>query len=118
MEQLEGLSCSDTPFVFTSEEFTAGFLKAVFLRCGKSFIRPYIAIDKLAAIPFGYLMQRRALNIPSLIDPSSSSNLFFDDQLQELYELTKCVFENLCIRYDVRCPGQFDKLYAAELCGV
>ena len=35
-----------------------------------------------------------------------------------LYELTKCVFENLCIRYDVRCPGQFDKLYAAELCEV
>ena len=118
VEQLEGLSCSNTPFVLTSEEFTAGFLKAAFLRCGKSFVRPYVAIDKLAAIPFGYLMQCHALNTPSLIDPGSSSNLFFDDQLQELYELTKCVFENLCIRYDVRCPGQFDKLYAAELCGV
>ena len=93
-------------------------LKAAFLRCGKPFIRPYIAIDKLAAIPFGYLMQRHALNIPSLIDPSSSSNLFFDDQLQDLYALTKCVFENLCTRFDVRCPGQFDKLYAAEFCGV
>ena len=49
VEQLEGLSCSDTPFVFTSEEFTAGFLKAAFLRCGKSFTRPYVAIDKLYA---------------------------------------------------------------------
>lgn len=115
VERLEELPCSNTPFVFTSEEFTSGFLNAAFLRCGKSFDRPYLAIDKLASIPFGYLMQRRALDIPLLVEPNHS-NLFPDDPLEELYELTKCVFHDLSNRYDVHCPEHFDKLYAAELC--
>lgn len=38
----------DTPFVFTDENYTAGFLNAAYLKCGKSFDRPYVAIDKLA----------------------------------------------------------------------
>lgn len=116
VEELDSLPCDTTPFVFTGEEYTAGFLNAAFLRCGKSFTRPYVAIDKLANIPFGYLMQRRAQNIPSLVNPESCSSLFPDDQIQELYELTKCVYENLRIRYDVHCPDHFEKLYAAELC--
>ena len=116
VEQIEELSCSDTPLVFTSEEFTAGFLNAAFLRCGKSFDRPYLAIDKLASIPFGYLMQRRALSIPWLVENSPSNDRFPDEPLCELYELTRCVFESLINRYDVHCPGQFEKLYAAELC--
>ena len=116
VEQLEELPCSDTPLVFTSEEFTAGFLNAAFLRCGKSFNRPYLAIDKLASIPFGYLMQRRALNIPWLVENTPSNDLFPDEPLRELYELTRCVFKDLTNRYDVHCPGQFEKLYAAELC--
>ena len=116
VEQIEELSCSDTPLVFTSEEFTAGFLNAAFLRCGKSFDRPYLAIDKLASIPFGYLMQRHALSIPWLVENSPSNDRFPDEPLCELYELTRCVFESLINRYDVHCPGQFEKLYAAELC--
>ena len=93
-------------------------MNAAFLRCGKALDRPYLAIDKLANIPFGYLMQRRARNIPSLADPESTEDLLFDTELQELYALTKCTFDALMNRYDVRCPGQFDKLYAAELSNV
>ena len=118
IEELDALPCKSIPFVFTDEDYTTGFLNAAFLRCGKALDRPYLAIDKLANIPFGYLMQRRARNIPSLTDPESTENLLFDTELQELYALTKCTFDALMNRYDVRCPGQFDKLYAAELSDV
>lgn len=118
VSELETLPCADTPFVFAGEDFTAGFLNAAFLRCGKTFDRPYLAIDKLANIPFGYLMQRRARNIPSLIAPELTENACFDTELQSLYALTKCTFEALLARYDVHCPGQFDKLYAADITDV
>lgn len=118
VSELEALPCEDTPFVFTNEDFTAGFLNAAFLRCGKTFDRPYLAIDKLANIPFGYLMQRRARNIPSLIAPELTENACFDTELQSLYALTKCTFEALLARYDIHCPGQFDKLYAADITDV
>lgn len=118
VSELEALPCGDTPFVFTGEDFTAGFLNAAFLRRGKAFDHPYLAIDKLANIPFGYLMQRRARNIPSLIAPELTENACFDTELQSLYALTKCTFEALLARYDVHCPGQFDKLYAADITDV
>lgn len=113
--ELDALPCKDTPFAFTREDFTAGFLNAAFLRCGKTFDRPYLAIDKLANIPFGYLMQRRARNIPLLVAPELTESAYLDPELQALYALTKCTFEALLTRYDVRCPGQFDKLYAADM---
>lgn len=118
VSELETLPCKDTPFVFTNEDFTTGFLNAAFLRCGQSFDRPYLAIDKLANIPFGYLMQRRARNIPSLIAPELTENAYLDTELQSLYTLTKCTFEALLSQYDVHCPGQFDKLYAADITDV
>lgn len=116
--ELNALPCKDTPFVFTGEDFTAGFLNAAFLRSGKTFDRPYLAIDKLANIPFGYLMQRRARNIPSLVAPELTESAYLDPELQALYALTKCTFEALMTRYDVRCPGQFEKLYAADITDV
>mgnify|MGYP005864054785 FL=1 len=67
LEELDSLPCKDTPFRFTNEDFATGFLNAEYLRCGKTFDRPYVAIDKLANIPFGYLMQRKAWNIPALV---------------------------------------------------
>ncbi|MFQ8767723.1 MAG: hypothetical protein ACLR8U_15340 [Oscillospiraceae bacterium] len=39
-----------------------------------------------------------------------------DEELQKLFALTACTFEALQTRCDVRCPGEFEKLYAAELC--
>lgn len=56
LEELDSLPCKDTPFLFANEDFATGFLNAEYLRCGKTFDRPYVAIDKLANIPFGYLM--------------------------------------------------------------
>ena len=38
--------------------------------------------------------------------------------IESIASLTKCTFDALMNRYDVRCPGQFDKLYAAELSNV
>ena len=116
LAELDELPCKDTPFLFTDEEFMTGFLNAAYLRCGKTFDRPYIAIDKLANIPFGYLMQRKARNIPSLTDPECAEHLLFEEPLQELYALSSCTFGALQTRYDVPCPGAFEKLYAAELC--
>ena len=118
LEELDSLPCKDTPFLFANEDFATGFLNAEYLRCGKTFDRPYVAIDKLANIPFGYLMQRKAWNIPSLIAPELTENACFDTELQSLYALTKCTFEALLARYDVHCPGQFDKLYAADITDV
>ena len=115
LEELDSLPCKDTPFLFTNEDFATGFLNTEYLRCGKTFDRPYVAIDKLASIPFGYLMQRKAWNIPALIGFETSGKQPFDDQLQKLYALSRCTFEALQTRYDVRCPGEFEKLYAAEL---
>ena len=115
LEELDSLPCKDTPFLFTNEDFATGFLNAEYLRCGKTFDRPYVAIDKLANIPFGYLMQRKAWNIPALVGFESVGNQPFDDQLQKLYALSRCTFEALRDRGDVRCPGEFGKLYAAAL---
>ena len=39
-----------------------------------------------------------------------------DEELQKLFALTACTFEALQTRCDVRCPEEFAKLYAAELC--
>ena len=116
IEELEGLPCKDTPFLFTNEDFVTGFLNAAYLRCGKTFDRPYVAIDKLSGIPFGYLMQRKARDIPTLIGFHPRGTQPFDDQLQKLFALSRCTFEALQTRCDVRCPGEFEKLYAAELC--
>lgn len=93
-----------------------GFLNAEYLRCGKTFDRPYVAIDKLAGIPFGYLMQRKAWNIPALVGFKTLRKQPLDEELQKLFALTACTFEALQTRCDVRCPEEFAKLYAAELC--
>ncbi len=116
LEELDALPCADTPFLFANENFVTGFLNAEYLRCGKTFDRPYIAIDKLASIPFGYLMQQKAWNVPALIGFEAAGKQPFDDQLQKLYALSRCTFETLQTRCDVRSPGEFEKLYAAELC--
>lgn len=41
LEELDSLPCKDTPFLFTNEDFATGFLNAEYLRCGKTFGRPY-----------------------------------------------------------------------------
>ena len=115
LEELDGLPCKDTPFLFTNEDFATGFLNTEYLRCGKTFDRPYVAIDKLANIPFGYLMQRKAWNIPALVGFKTLRKQPLDEELQKLFALTACTFEALQTRCDVRCPGEFEKLYAAEL---
>lgn len=115
VDYLESLRCSDTPFVFENEAYTAGFLHAAYLRCGKAFTRPYLAIDTLANIPFGYLLERHAKTIPSHIGAEPIKNYAYSDRLQALGTLTKCVFENLILRYGIRCPATFDRLYAAEI---
>lgn len=115
IDKLDALSCKNTPFVFTNEDFMTGFLNAAYLRCRKHFTRPYIAIDKLAQVPFGYLMQRKALNIPAYADPESAEEMLMNENLQQLYALTKCTFDSLRNRYDVHCPAHFNKLYAAEM---
>ena len=89
LEEPDTLPCKDMPFLFTTEDFMTGFLNAEYLRCRKTFVRPYIAIDKLVNIPFGYLMQRRAWNIPALVSFEPAEKQPLDDQLQKLYALSR-----------------------------
>lgn len=115
IEELDSLLCESIPLVFVRETYTTNFLHAAFLCCGKTFDRPYIAIDKLATIPFGYLMEDKPPRISTGDDPSLSSNLLMSNELQDLYALTSCTFDALVTRYNVHCPGQFDNLYATPL---
>ena len=120
IEELDSLLCESIPLIFTEEtfteeNFTTEFLHAAFLCCGKTFDRPYIAIDKLATIPFGYLMESNPPCISVRDYPILPANLLMSKEMQALYALTSSTFDALVTRYNVHCPGQFDNLYATPL---
>lgn len=107
------------PFILQNEEFYHAFLKALYHFCDKKFDHPYIAIDGLCAIVFGYMLFRRsediARNLPGRKYPRTPVDV---SELAHLYDITLAVFENLQDRYDVRAPGQFKDLYFSNIrCG-
>lgn len=104
------------PFIIETEKYDYPALKALYHYCGKKFDHPYIAIDGLAAIAFGYKLLRRNSDLVNAV--SDKIKLYIPEgerYIAELYALTVAVFENLRDRYDVRCPGQFKSLYFGEI---
>ena len=104
------------PFIIETEKYDYPFLKALYHFCGKKFDQPYVAIDGLAAIPFGYkLIRRRKDLLDSITDRKHPRTPIEDSDLAGLYDLTLTVFENLQERYDVHCPGHFPSLYFGQI---
>lgn len=105
------------PFIIRTEKYDYPALKALYRFCGKKFDRPYIAIDGLTAITFGYKLIRRSGELVKAVSDKILPYVREDEKyIAELYVLTLAVFENLKNRYDVRSPGQFHKLYFSKIC--
>lgn len=112
---LENLPHS-APFIIETEKYNYPALKAMYHFCGKEYDHPYVAIDGLAAIAFGYKLLRRIGDLANAVSDKMKLYIPEDERyIAELYALTVAVFENLRDRYDVRCPGQFKSLYFGEI---
>lgn len=104
------------PFIIETEKYDYPALKALYHFCGKKFDHPYVAIDGLAAIAFGYKLLRRSSDLVKAVSDRMQLYIPEDERyIAELYALTVAVFENLRDRYAVRCPGQFKSLYFGEI---
>ena len=107
------------PFIIRSDEYDYAFIKALYHFSDRKFNHPYIAIDGLTAIVFGYLLCRRSSDLISMLPYRKYQRTPVNiTSIAELYDLTLAVFENLQDRYDVRAPGHFKTLYFGEIrCG-
>ena len=115
IEYLENLP-HPAPFIIETEKYDYPFLKAVYHFCGRKFDHPYVAIDGLSAIAFGYKLIRRSRDLVNAVSDRLQCYVPEEERyLAELYALTLAVFENLRDRYDVRFPGQFKSLYFGEI---
>ena len=104
------------PFILETEKYDYPALKALYHFCGKKFDHPYVAIDGLAAIAFGYKLLRRSADLVKAVSDRMQRYIPEEDRnIAELYALTLAVFDNLQNRYNVRCPGQFKSLYFGEI---
>ena len=104
------------PFIIKTEKYDYPALKALYHFCGKKFDHPYIAIDGLSAIVFGYKLLRRSSDLANEVSDLLHLYIPEDERyIAEMYTLTVAVFENLRNRYNVRCPGHFKSLYFGEI---
>ena len=105
------------PFILETEKYDYPFLKALYHFCGKKFDRPYVAIDGLASIAFGYKLLRRTSDLVDAVSDRLRSYYVPEEErcIAELYALSLAVFENLRNRYDVQCPGHFHSLYFGKI---
>ncbi len=110
---------SPSPIILKSIKYYLPFLKALYHSCGEKFDLPYIAIDGLAAIAFGYMVFRKPYDIlPAVKQRRYERTPMEHPCLAELYDLTLAVFENLQERYGVCAAGELHSLYDAEIeCG-
>lgn len=100
------------PLVLAVEDFQVSFLKNAWHMCGKRFTKAYIGLDGLAALTFPQSLSRTMDSLLALVSIRRYKRTHVDNPyLAQFYDLTLAVFEALQNRYDVRCPGHFDKLY-------
>lgn len=100
------------PLVLAVEDFQVSFLKNAWHMCDKRFAKAYIGLDGLAALTFPQSLSRTMDSLLALVSIRRYKRTHVDNPcLAQLYDLTLAVFEALQKRYDVRCPGHFDKLY-------
>ena len=103
---------SPSPWIVYSDGYFIPFLKSLFLSCGEKFDVPFIAMDELAALTFGYMGWHRAFDILPKLQESKKERVDVPHKyMQQLYDLTLAVFENLRERYDIRSFGELQSLY-------
>lgn len=113
VEELESLNA---PLLFFCENYNSAFLDVAWHLCGKTFEKPYLALDGLAAIAFGHNLMRTEKELQESIEGRMlERSPVSDPYLARLYDLTLTVFEELQNRYDVHAPCHFDKLFGAEI---
>lgn len=119
-QAVEFLNNLPAPVIFETAGYELPFLKALYHGCGQRFDLPYLAIDGLAAIPFGYTVCREPRDIRAAIPRRKQERTPIDHPgLAELYDLTLAVFENLQDRYGVGSAGELPQLYDGEIaCGM
>jgi len=107
------------PIIVESYRYFIPFLQMLFRSCGQHFELPYIQMDVLTAINFGYLLCRSPYEVlPHLESRKYDRAPIEHPYLAKLYDLTLAVFENLQDRYGVRAAGDFHSLYYATIeCG-
>ena len=107
------------PLVVKFYDYFIPFLKVLYHSCGQKFKQPYIQMDVLAAINFGYTLFREPYDVLPLLEQRTLDRTPIEQPyLEKLYDLTIAVFENLQDRYAVRAAGDFHKLYYAMIeCG-
>jgi len=107
---------SPAPIIIESDRYYLPFLKAMYYSCGQKFNLPYIAIEGLAAITFGYTVFREPYDILDTVKQRKYNRTPMEHTyLAKLYDLTLCVFENLQGRYGVRSAGDFCSLYYGNI---
>ena len=85
-----------------------------FHMCGKTFVRPYVALESLAALTFGSRLFRSVSEIAALEHYRRRKRSFLhSEELAKLYDVTLSVFEALQ-RRDIHAPGHFNKLFGIE----
>ena len=107
------------PLVVKFYDYFIPFLKVLYHSCGQKFKMPYIQLDVLTAISFGYTLFRQPYDVLPLLEQRKLERTPLNQPyLEKLYDLTLAIFENLQERYAVRAAGDFHKLYYAVIeCG-
>ncbi len=115
VEHISNLPNRYAPFIFWNEDYTGDFLKMAWRLCGKQFEHPYIALNGLASLIFGYTLNCT----PSKLHNSEHKRRITrteveDEQSDMLYDITLSVFEALMQYFDIRSPFDLSKLLADE----
>lgn len=107
------------PIIVKFYDYFIPFLKALYHSCGQKFQLPYVQMDVLTAINFGYMLFRKPYDILQLIERHKYNRTAIGQPyLEKLYDLTLAVFESLQERYGVRAAGDFHSLYYGMIeCG-
>ncbi len=112
IRNLTDLEYPYAPFLFTSQAYMKSFLSAAYHACGKQFNAQYLSVDALAARLFGYtLMLDPSEMLDAIGCTRKGASVLQDPYLAEIYNISLAVFHGLKERFDVRAPGDFDKLY-------
>ena len=99
------------PLILRDEAYISSFLTAAFHMCGMTFDIPYVSLEGLAAIVFGYGLSLKPSEILRIVGHRKNPRTFMTEPgLYEMYDLTLSLFERLQDCYGIRAPGDFPRL--------
>ena len=103
------------PFVIVDEDFVIPFLRAAYHKCAMRYRHPYLCLDGLISIIYGYKMIQTHREAYEYLSEKSVSTEEQEQWFYKLQLLTNAVFSELRKRYDVSCAGDLKKIYAYEI---